>query len=132
GRQRHGGVVGRLHLRETRPAIEAKGRQGSVWIHGPSPRTRPGGRQEATLLRHEGGLGGQVLADLRSAFFAASRFSAFLVCLSARDGLFAVFAAFSFGGLAAFGAFGALGGLATFTALTGLTFGSWALALRSA
>src|SRR5437763_499683 len=88
------------------------------------PSSRPRGRREATVLLGEDGLGGQVLADLRSAFFAASRFSAFLVCLSARDGLLAVFAAFSFGGLTAFGAFGALAGLAAFTALTGLAFGS--------
>src|SRR5436190_1091870 len=95
------------------------------------PEPARSGRWEITLLRTEDGLDGQVLADLRSAFFAASRFSAFLVCLSARDGLLALFAAFSFGGLTALGAFGALAGLACFTTFTGLALGSAARERRS-
>src|SRR5690349_10367628 len=66
----------------------------------------------------------QVLADFRSAFFAASTFAAFCICLSAREGLFPLVALASFGGLAGFGAFGAFGGLASFTGLTALGLGS--------
>jgi hypothetical protein len=73
------------------------------------------------------------LADFFAAFFAASRFSAFFVTFSARDGLcpFASVGFSAFGSLATFG-FGAFGGLATFTGRAALTFGCPIFAWRSA
>src|SRR5664279_551454 len=71
-----------------------------------------------------------LLADFRSAFLAASRFSAFFDSLSAREGLVPFAALASFGGFAAFGALGAFGGLVSFTTRAGFTLGSSAWARR--